>query len=658
MKLKKIIALSAAVLLSLTGVNVPEKKSVNSAESTFQDVWFNNIYPSINGGEPIRGADVSSIISIEQAGVKFYNEDGQEDDLFRILAEHGVNYIRVRIWNEPYDSQGRGYGGGNSDLEKAKEIARRAAKYNMKLLVDIHYSDFWADPSRQTRPKYWAQHDHNTLKGEIYKWTSWVVESIDKAGGNIGMVQVGNETSCLFCGEDDMYKICDLFSSANKAIREYDKNILIAHHFPNPASGHYDWYAKVMDECKLDYDVFATSYYPYWHGSLDNLTSVLKGISQKYNKYVMVAETAYPYTNDDCDSYKNDVTSSGTNITLNYDVSVEGQKQCLTDVFKAVANVGSKGIGVFYWEPAWLGVYGLSLDEQKKLWNEYGSGWCSDYAVGYDKNVTAVGGSGFDNQALFDFYGKPLESLDVFEHIYPRKENNVPKLGAVVPEGKYRLKNLESGLYLTVADGEGKAGGNVFQYSANGAADYNTWQLVDAGDGYYRLYSGLGNGSTYLLDLDAGKADDKTNIGIYTDTKSDAQLFKFIKGDDKSYKIVTKSSGDKSAVEIANADKNDGANVQQFKLNGAGCQEWVLEPVEDYLLSGDMDGDGVIDSFDLLLLRRCLISQSKNEHGDINGDDSVNMADMVQLSRFLLGHKDVKLHQHGTPRNTIFPKSR
>ena len=658
MKLKKIIALSAAVLLSLTGVNVPEKKSVNSAESTFQDVWFNNIDPSINGGEPIRGADVSSIISIEQAGVKFYNEDGQEDDLFRILAEHGVNYIRVRIWNEPYDSQGRGYGGGNSDLEKAKEIARRAAKYNMKLLVDIHYSDFWADPSRQTRPKYWAQHDHNTLKGEIYKWTSWVVESIDKAGGNIGMVQVGNETSCLFCGEDDMYKICDLFSSANKAIREYDKNILIAHHFPNPASGHYDWYAKVMDECKLDYDVFATSYYPYWHGSLDNLTSVLKGISQKYNKYVMVAETAYPYTNDDCDSYKNDVTSSGTNITLNYDVSVEGQKQCLTDVFKAVANVGSKGIGVFYWEPAWLGVYGLSLDEQKKLWNEYGSGWCSDYAVGYDKNVTAVGGSGFDNQALFDFYGKPLESLDVFEHIYPRKENNIPKLGAVVPEGKYRLKNLESGLYLTVADGEGKAGGNVFQYSANGAADYNTWQLVDAGDGYYRLYSGLGNGSTYLLDLDAGKVDDKTNIGIYTDTKSDAQLFKFIKGDDKSYKIVTKSSGDKSAVEIANADKNDGANVQQFKLNGAGCQEWVLEPVEDYLLSGDMDGDGIIDSFDLLLLRRCLISQSKNEHGDINGDDSVNMADMVQLSRFLLGYKDVKLHQHGTPRNTIFPKSR
>ena len=198
----------------------------------------------------------------------------------------------------------------------------------------------------------------------------------------------------------------------------------------------------------------------------------------------------------------------------------------------------------------------------------------------------------------------------------------------------------------------------MFQYSANGAADYNTWQLVDAGDGYYRLYSGLGNGSTYLLDLDAGKADDKTNIGIYTDTKSDAQLFKFIKGDDKSYKIVTKSSGDKSAVEIANADKNDGANAQQFKLNGAGCQEWVLEPVEDYLLSGDMDGDGIIDSFDLLLLRRCLISQSKNEHGDINGDDSVNMADMVQLSRFLLGYKDVKLHQHGTPRNTIFPKSR
>ena len=78
---------------------------------------------------------------------------------------------------------------------------------------DFHYSDFWADPEKQTRPKYWIQHDHETLKGEIYKYT---VETISEAGGNIGMVQVGNETNCFFCGETDMYKICDLFTSGAK----------------------------------------------------------------------------------------------------------------------------------------------------------------------------------------------------------------------------------------------------------------------------------------------------------------------------------------------------------------------------------------------------------------------------------------------------------
>ena len=193
-----------------------------------------------------------------------------------------MNYIRVRVWNEPYDSNGNIYGGGNNDLFTAAEIGKRAAKYGMKLLVDIQYSDFWADPAKQTRPKYWQSHDHEKLKTEIYRYTTWVLETITEGGGDIGMVQVGNETNCFFCGEKDMYKICDLFSSGNKAVRDFDRNILIAHHFADPSSGHFDWYAKVMDECNLDYDVFAASYYSYWHGTTDNLTAVLKGIADKY----------------------------------------------------------------------------------------------------------------------------------------------------------------------------------------------------------------------------------------------------------------------------------------------------------------------------------------------------------------------------------------
>ena len=366
MRFKKICVIlsvvTALLLMDLT------KFPLVSAEN--DTVYFSQFDTNVNGGEPIRGVDISSILAVENAGVTFCNEYGRKQYIFRTLSEHGVNYIRVRVWNEPYDSRGNSYGGGNCDLYTAAEIGRRAAKYGMKLLVDIQYSDFWADPEKQTRPKYWIQHDHETLKGEIYKYTAWVLETISEAGGNIGMVQVGNETNCFFCGETDMYKICDLFASGDQAIRDFDRSVLIAHHFANPSTGSYAWYAQVMDECNLDYDVFATSYYPYWHGTTENLTTVLKEIADTYNKYVMVAETAYPYTSEDGDTFGNAVSEDSDSAVFRYDISVEGQAQCLTDVFQAVANVGEKGIGVFYWEPAWLGVNGISWEEQSSLWKK------------------------------------------------------------------------------------------------------------------------------------------------------------------------------------------------------------------------------------------------------------------------------------------------
>ena len=315
-------------------------------------ITFEQFDKNINGGEPIRGVDISSIIALEKSGVTFKDENGNEQDIFKTLSEHGVNYIRVRVWNDPYDSNGNGYGGGNNDVYTAGLIGKRAAEYGMKLLVDIHYSDFWADPAKQTRPKYWAEHNNTKLAGEIYKWTSWVLQSVSEAGGDIGMVQVGNETNCFFCGEKDMYEICKLFASGNKAVRDFDKNILIAHHFANPSTGHYDWYAKVMNECKLDYDVFATSYYPYWHGSIENMKKVMKDIGDKYNKYVMVAEVAYPYTNEDGDHFGNSVTSSSSGCDFAYEISVDGQADCLTDVFKAVSEMnglqqGTVKVGAF-----------------------------------------------------------------------------------------------------------------------------------------------------------------------------------------------------------------------------------------------------------------------------------------------------------------------
>ena len=419
MDLSRLAALSLGAVLTLS---LPLSYAPAASAAADTKIVFSDFDKNVNGGEPIRGVDISSVIALEKSGVSFKDENGNEQDIFKTLSEHGVNYIRVRVWNEPYDSNGNGYGGGNSDVYTAGLIGKRAAEYGMKLLVDIHYSDFWADPAKQTRPKYWQQHNNTKLADEIYKWTSWVLKSVSEAGGDIGMVQVGNETNCFFCGEKDMYEICKLFASGNKAVRDFDKNILIAHHFANPSTGHYDWYAKVMAECKLDYDVFATSYYPYWHGSLDNMTKVMKDIGDKYNKYVMVAEVAYPYTNEDGDFFGNSVTSSSSGCEFAYDISVEGQAKCLADTFRGIANTGKHGIGVFYWEPAWIGVSGSSFDKNKSLWEKYGSGWASSYASEYDKEVKSTGGSSFDNQALFDFSGKPLDSLDVFMNVYPQAE--------------------------------------------------------------------------------------------------------------------------------------------------------------------------------------------------------------------------------------------
>ncbi len=652
MKLKQKIAASAALLFAALPVLT---SAAPMAQAEAPAVYFNEMDTSVNGGEPIRGVDISSVLAIEEAGVVFYNEYGNRQDIFRTLSEYGVNYIRVRVWNAPCDSAGNSYGGGNCDVETAAEIGRRAAQYGMKLLVDFHYSDFWSDPGKQTVPKAWQSYTHEQKQQAIYQFTADSLRKISDAGADIGMVQVGNETNCFFCGETDMYKICELFASGCRAVREFDRDVLIALHFANPASGYYDWYAQVLNECNVDYDVFATSYYPYWHGTTENLTNVLRTIGNTYNKYVMVAETAYPYTSEDGDTFGNAVSESSTDAEFRYDISVDGQAQCLSDVFQAVANVGQKGIGAFYWEPAWLGVPDLSWEEQHALWEQYGSGWATAYAGEFDESATAAGGSSYDNQALFDFDGRPLDSLSVFRQVYPQNEVSHDPIGAQLPEGSYRIRNVNSGLYLTVADGEEAAGSNVVQYEADGAAPYNTWHLRSSGDGYYRMYSDLGDGNTYLLDLDYGKADNQTNIGIYTNTDSAAQEFMLIENDDGSYYIVTKVTGGKSAIELVNAETQNGANVQQFEINGHDCQKWILEPVEDYYCTGDLDGNDRIDAFDLAYMKKLLLDARHHMAADLNRDEAVSMVDMLALQRYLFGEPSFQPHRGGTPHNTIFP---
>lgn len=381
----------------------------------------------------IKGVDVSSYVSLVESGVKFKDWNGNEisdQQFFDQLQEAGVNYIRIRVWNDPYDADGNGYGGGNNDLEKAKKIGKWATDAGMKVLVDFHYSDFWADPGKQKAPKAWADYTIDEKVTAVSEFTTNSLKDLKAAGVDVGMIQVGNETNNGICGEKTWENMCKIFNAGATAAHEFDSNILVAVHFANPEKGNYPTYAKNLDTYGVDYDVFASSYYPYWHGALSNLTSVLKNVADTYGKKVMVAETSWATTLEDGDGHENTVREGTNDVVTAIDeaFSVQGQANEIRSVIQAVANVGDAGIGVFYWEPAWIpvSVYDDEADNaeevltaNKAAWETYGSGWAASYAKEYDADDAGkwYGGSAVDNQGLFDFTGKPLASLNVFKYV-------------------------------------------------------------------------------------------------------------------------------------------------------------------------------------------------------------------------------------------------
>ncbi len=369
----------------------------------------------------ILGMDASCVPSLEASGVKYYDHDGNENDVYAILRENGINYIRVRIWNDPYNSDGKGYGGGNCDIDNAIEIGKRAAEYGMKLLVNFHYSDFWADPSKQMTPKAWQNMSFDEKNDALYNFTKDCLIKLTAADADIGMVQIGNETNGAMCGETSTSaggwkRITDLMSSGARAVREICPDALIAIHFTNPEkAANYQSYGKSLEYYGVDYDVFASSYYPFWHGTLDNLSSVLSDIADTYGKKVMIAETSYAYTADDTDFFGNTIGDGG-GVVKNYPFTVQGQADMVRDVVDTAVNKINNCIGVFYWEGTWISAGGSSYEENISRWERYGSGWASSYSSEYDPNDAGkwYGGCAVDNQAFFDSKGKATEALKVF----------------------------------------------------------------------------------------------------------------------------------------------------------------------------------------------------------------------------------------------------
>ena len=412
-----LLLLPALLLAACGGAAAQTQEKTESPEESAETVESSLYVKKVEDlpEDFILGMDVSSLIAEEQSGVRYFDFGGQEKDLLEILAENGVTHIRVRVWNDPYDEEGRGFGGGNCDIDKALAIGQRAAQYGLKLIVDFHYSDFWADPGKQMAPRAWADMDVETKAEALYAYTKESLQKLIDGGADIAMVQVGNETNGALCGEDRWSNIQLLMKAGSRAIREVCPQALVAMHFANPErSGSYANYAEYLDYYEVDYDVFASSYYSFWHGTRQNLARVLGDIHQLYGKKVMVMETSWPYTSEDSDFSGNNV-GDGSGLQLDYPFTVQAQANSVRDVADTVAHIPG-GIGLCYWEGAWISVGTESWEQNSPLWEQFGSGWASSYAAAYDPDDAGkyYGGCSWDNQTFFDPTGHPLESLRVF----------------------------------------------------------------------------------------------------------------------------------------------------------------------------------------------------------------------------------------------------
>lgn len=368
----------------------------------------------------IRGMDASAVLSIENSGAAYYNFEGEEQDVFMTLAQAGVNYIRLRIWNDPYDENGNGYGGGNNDVAAAIELGRRATQYGMKVNLDFHYSDFWADPKRQHAPKAWEGMNEEEKCDALYTFTKDSLAEILDAGVDVGMVQIGNEINNGMSGETSSATVMKLLQAGSRAVREieavYEKDIQIAVHYTNiEDNGEIDGIAATLESVDLDYDIFGLSYYPFWDGNNENMQAVATLIQEKYGKKVVIAETSYCYTSEDGDGYANSLTGTD-DLVDGYAATVQSQAAMIRDICAAANEAGV--LGVFYWEGTWIPV-GTATADNSSIWEEFGSGWASSYAADYDPDDAGLyyGGCSWDNQAMFDFTGHPLASLNVFKYL-------------------------------------------------------------------------------------------------------------------------------------------------------------------------------------------------------------------------------------------------
>jgi len=368
----------------------------------------------------IKGMDISSLDEIEKLGAKFY-DNGQEDGLIEILKRYGTNYIRLRLWNDPKSPEGKPYGAGNSDYETTLRLAKRVKAAGLGFLLDFHYSDFWADPGKQRKPKAWENYNVNQLEQAVYDFTKERMAGFVKEGVAPDMVQVGNElTNGLLWPEGQVPNygnIARFVSAGIRAVKETCPAARIMIHLDNGGNNalYREWFEQYIQVNKgEDFDIIGLSYYPFWHGTLQDLANNMDDIAVRFGKELVVAEVSMGHTVEDYDAYEKLVPENRKGMATKpalcekvpFPMTKEGQCDFMKAFLEVIEKVPeNKGRGFFYWEAGWLPVAG--------------SGWATEEALAYIKEA-GPGGNEWANQALFDYDGNALPALQVIRDYEPK----------------------------------------------------------------------------------------------------------------------------------------------------------------------------------------------------------------------------------------------
>ncbi len=322
----------------------------------------------------IRGADLSALPQVEATNNLFYNLEGQQEDFLTILKNAGLNTVRLKLWKNPVTN--------DASLSEVKTFTNRLKTMDLKIWLNIHYSDTWADPGNQKTPLQWQGLTFNALKDSIYNYTKKVVSEI-----NPDFVQIGNEINNGFLfplGKLSSHEsqFLELISKAIQAVRDTHSGTKIILHYAG-----YNGAQIFFDKFKnTDYDIIGLSYYPKWHGkNLQTLSLTLNNLSTTFNKDVLIAETAYPFTlgwND----FTNNLIGSVDQILPEYEATPNGQRDFIFKI-KDIVKTTNKGVGFCYWGGELIAFNGSQ----------------------------ATNGSPWENQALFDFNNKALPVIEVFK---------------------------------------------------------------------------------------------------------------------------------------------------------------------------------------------------------------------------------------------------